>query len=171
MTILPQPLLASLAVSRRSAVKGLGAGLALLGLYVGVIGIAQGPAHALEQLAADAVFVGLMAAGFGTQIALFTELRTVDRRHRSAAAVTVAGTGTSAAAMLACCAHHVVDLLPLLGLSAAAVFLNAFKMPLFLLGIGMSVAGIVVIARQLRRARGACAIVERHTYTAVVPSP
>jgi hypothetical protein len=62
--------------------------------------------------------------------------------------------------MLACCAHHVVDLLPIVGLSAAAVFLNAYKTPLFLLGIGMNLIGIVVIARQLRRARRACAVVD-----------
>jgi hypothetical protein len=60
--------------------------------------------------------------------------------------------------MLACCAHHLVDLLPLVGLSAAAVFLNAYKTPLVLVGIGMNVVGIVVIARQLRRARRACAV-------------
>ena len=43
--------------------------------------------------------------------------------------------------MLACCAHHLVDLLPLVGLSAAAVFLNVYKTPLFLLGITMNVIG------------------------------
>ena len=63
--------------------------------------------------------------------------------------------------MLACCAHHLVDLLPLVGLSAAAVFLNAYKTPLFLVGIGMNLIGIIVIGRQLRKARRACAIVER----------
>ena len=61
--------------------------------------------------------------------------------------------------MLACCAHHLVDLLPLVGLSAAAVFLDAYKTPLFLVGIGMNLVGIVVIGRQLRRARRACAVV------------
>lgn len=104
--------------------------------------------------------MGLIAAGFGTQVALFAELRAVDRPHRAAAAVTVAGTGTSAAAMLACCAHHLVELLPLLGLSGAAVFLNAYKTPLFLAGIGMSLVGILIIARQLQQARRACAIVD-----------
>lgn len=63
--------------------------------------------------------------------------------------------------MLTCCAHHLVDLLPLVGLSAAAVFLNAYKTPLFLVGIGMNVIGIVVIARQLQRARRACAVIKR----------
>lgn len=35
------------------------------------------------------------------------------------------------------------------------------RTPLFLLGIGMNLIGIVVIARQLRLARRACAVVEQ----------
>jgi len=151
----------TLPISERAIGVGVLGAAALLGMYLGIISLAQGVEHALEQLATDAVFVGLIASGFGTQIALFAELRRVDRRHRASAAVTAAGTGTSTAAMLACCAHHLVNLLPLVGLSAAAVFLNAYKTPLFLVGIGMNVVGIVVIARQLQRARRACAVIER----------
>jgi hypothetical protein len=147
-------------ISVRSVGAGLIGGAALLGLYLAIISLAQGVDHAFEQLGADALFVVLIAVGFGTQVALFVELRAIDRHHRAAAAVTVAGTGTSAAAMLACCAHHLVDLLPLVGLSAAAVFLNAYKTPLFLVGIGMNLVGVVMIARQLRRVRGACAVVD-----------
>lgn len=162
MTALATPLPRTSGVGMRSVVVGVVGAVTLLGVYLGIISVAQGPEHALEQLAADAGFVGLIAVGFGIQIALFAELRAVDRHHRAAAAVTAAGTGTSAAAMLACCAHHLVDLLPLLGLSAAAVFLNAYRTPLFLVGIGMNIIAIVVIARQLQRARRACAIVDRH---------
>lgn len=165
MTALARPLPPSLAVGRRSIAMGLAAAVALLGLYLGIISLAQGVDHALAQLAADALFVGLIAAGLGTQVALFTELRAVDRHHRAAAAVTAAGTGTSTAAMLACCAHHLVDVLPLVGLSAAAVFLDAYRTPLFLAGIGMNVMGIVVIARQLQGARRACAMVRATSET------
>lgn len=160
MTAVAQLLRPSLPVAPRSIVTGILGAAALLGVYLAIISLAQGVDHAFEQLASDALFVGLIAAGFGIQIALFAELRAVDRNHRAAAAVTVAGTGTSAAAMLACCAHHLVDLLPLVGLSAAAVFLNAYRTPLFVLGIGMNVVGIIVIGRQLRRARRACAVVD-----------
>ena len=161
MTAIARPLRPAQIIEPRSVVAGVLAAAALLGVYLGIISLAQGVEHAFEQLGTDALFVGLIAAGFGTQIALFVELRSVDRLHRSAAAVTAAGTGTSAAAMLACCAHHLVDLLPLLGLSAAAVFLNAYQTPLFLVSIGMNVIGIAIIARQLRRARRACAVIER----------
>ncbi len=160
MTAIARPVRPTLPIAPRSIAIGLLGAAALLGLYLGIISLAQGAEHALEQLATDAQFVGLIALGFGTQIALFVELRAVDRRHRAATAVTAAGTGTSAAAMLACCAHHLVGLLPLVGLSAAAVFLNTYKTPLFLIGLGMNVIGIVVIARQLRRARRACAVVD-----------
>ena len=160
MTALARPLRAALPVAPRSVVFGLAAAAGLLAIYLAIIGVAQGFEHALWQLAADAPFVGLIAAGFGTQVALFVELRAVDRHHRASAAVAAAGTGTSAAAMLACCAHHIVDLLPIVGLSAAAVFLNEYKTPLFLVGIGMNVIGIVVIVRQLARARRACAVIQ-----------
>jgi hypothetical protein len=160
VTALARPLLPTLPLGPRSVAIGVAGAAALLGVYLGIISFAQGAEHAFAQLAADAPFVGLIAAGFGTQIALFAELRAVDRHHRAAAAVTAAGTGTSAAAMLACCAHHLVDLLPLVGLSAAAVFLNAYKTPLFLVGIGMNFIGIIIIARQLQRARRACAMVD-----------
>ena len=144
----------------RTIAVGALAALALLATDLGIISLAQGPGHAVDQLASDARFVGLISAGFGTQIALFVELRRIDRRHRAGAAVTAASTGTSGAAMLACCAHHVVDLLPLVGLSAAAVFLDAYRTPLLLLGLAMNALGIVVIGRQLRRARRACAIAD-----------
>ena len=160
MTAIARQFRTGLPVGPRSILAGLLGAAALLGVYLGIISFAQGTEHAIQQLATDAGFVGLIAAGFGTQIALFVELRAVDRRHRASAAVTAAGTGTSAAAMLACCAHHLVDLLPIVGLSAAAVFLNAYKNPLFLVGIAMNLIGIIVIARQLRQARRACAVLE-----------
>jgi len=61
-----------------------------------------------------------------------------------------AGGGTSTAAMVACCLHHVADLLPLLGLSAAASFLAAYKIPFMLVGLAMNGVGIVVIVRTIR---------------------
>ncbi len=161
MSAITRPVGSTAQIGLRSVAVGAAAGTALLAAYLVIIGLAQGVGHAFEQLATDAWFIALIAVGFGTQVALFAELRTVDRQHRAGAAVTAAGTGASAAAMLACCAHHVVDLLPLVGLSAAAVFLDAYKTPLFALGIGMSALGIVVIGRQLRRARQACAVIDR----------
>jgi hypothetical protein len=55
--------------------------------------------------------------------------------------------------MLACCAHHLADVLPILGLSAGAVFLNEIKTPLALAGLVMNTGGIVFMLYQIRRMR------------------
>lgn len=144
----------------RSALLGATAGTTLLALYVGAIAVAQGPAHAIEQLLLDAPYVLAVTLGFAVQVSLFSELRRVNGRHRAGAAATAAGTGASTAAMLACCAHHVADLLPLVGLSAAAVLLGELKTPLLILGLATNAIAITLIARELRRARRACAVAD-----------
>ena len=137
---------------------GLAAAGGLLAVYLGVIALAQGWDHATQQLAADGWFVGALTAGFGTQIALFTYVRAL---HAGAsAAATAASTGTSAAAMLACCAHHLVDVLPVVGMAGAAAFLGAYKTELLWLGIAMNLGGIAYMAVQVRTARRmACQVV------------
>ncbi len=139
----------------RSVVAGAAGATALLALYVGLISLAQGFGHAIDQLRTDLPFVLAIAVGFGTQVGLFVELRAVHSRQRASGALTAASAGAGTAAMLACCAHHLVDVLPLLGLSAAAVFLADYRTPLIALSLGMNVLGIVVIGRQLIVARRA----------------
>ena len=67
--------------------------------------------------------------------------------------MTAASAGAGGAAMLACCAHHLVDVLPLVGLSAATVFLNDYRAPLVALSLGMNALGIALLCRQLVSAR------------------
>lgn len=128
---------------------GLLAMLGLLTFYLAIITLAQGWSHALEQLADDGWFFGAIAVGFGTQVALFTHLR-AQHNHAGAAGV-AASTGTSTAAMLACCAHHLADILPIVGLSGAAIFLNAYKTPLLWLGIVMNLAGVAYLGWKIRQ--------------------
>lgn len=138
-----------------SVLAGIAGSAALVGLYLGVVTWAQGPGHALELLWDDRLFVGLISTGFGTQVGLFTYLRLLQRAmERQSVALAGAGTATSTASMLACCAHHVADVLPLVGLSGLAVFLVEFRTPLMLLGIATNLVGITVMLRELRRARG-----------------
>jgi hypothetical protein len=59
----------------------------------------------------------------------------------------------SAAAMVACCAHHAVDVLPLVGLTAAATLLAEYRIPFMLLGLGTTITGIVVMLVILWRER------------------
>lgn len=61
--------------------------------------------------------------------------------------------GTSATAMVACCIHHVTDVLPILGLSAAASFLTRYQRPFMLIGLAMNLIGIGVMLFVLYRER------------------
>ena len=135
----------------RPAAAGLAAALGLLAFYLGIITLAQGWAHAVEQLADDRWFVGVIAAGFGTQVGLFAHLRGL--HARAAAGGVATSTGTSTVAMLACCAHHLAELLPIIGLSGAAIFLNAYKTPLLWLGIAMNLLGVLYLLRQVLQRR------------------
>jgi hypothetical protein len=132
------------------------AALLLAGLYFGVVTVLQSWSHAVELVTADWYFVAAIAAGFGTQVGLFVHIR---RRHkacqtRSSNALTGAGTGTSTVAMLACCAHHATDVLPLIGLSGAAVFLTEYRVPFMILGVASNVFGVAFMLRMLRRQKG-----------------
>lgn len=138
----------------------LGAGLvgmlALLAVYLGIVSVAESPAHALDLFWEDKAFVIPIMLGFGTQVGLFTLLKKglyMPMRAPAAGATTAAGGGMSTVAMVACCAHHVADVLPLIGLTAAATFLANWKIPFMVLGLTMNLIGILVMLREIRKAR------------------
>ena len=152
-------------VALSTAVGLLGA-LALVGVYLGIVTWAQGADHALELLWSDRTFVALISAGFGTQVGLFTDLQLLQRAMaRDSIALAGAGTATSSISMVACCAHHLADALPILGLSGLAVFLVDFRTPLMVLGILTNLVGIAVMLRQLIRIRGGYRLVARGAAT------
>ncbi len=108
----------------------------------------------MELLAEDLWIVGPILLGFGIQVGLFTYLKTViHAAARGTGALAGAGGGTSTAAMVACCAHHVTDVLPLVGLSAAATFLAEYRIPFMLAGLATNLVGIGVISALILRER------------------
>lgn len=142
--------------------------LALVALYLGIVSWAEGADHALQLLWSDRLFVGVISAGFGTQVGLFAYLRLLQRAMaRESVALAGAGTATSSISMVACCAHHLADVLPIVGLSGLAVFLVEFRTPLMLLGIATNLAGIAVMLRQLIRIRGGYRVASRRGAMAV----
>ncbi len=143
---------------RRAAAVGLLAGLALIGLYLAIvrIGSASWP-HAVELLLTDWYFVAAVTTGFGIQIGLFTHLRRLMQRNgsvRSATAMAAGGTATSTTSMVACCLHHLADVLPVIGLSGAAVFFTTYKVPVILFGLATNGLGIGMMVRTIRKHRG-----------------
>lgn len=142
----------------------LGAGIAgmlfLSGVYFGLVSWAEGPEHALQLFWDERWIIIPMILGFGVQAALYTILKKrlfipLSSIGPSGAMMGAGGT-TSTVAMVACCAHHVTDVLPIIGLTVAATFLAEYQTTFMLIGLGTTLAGIifmlVILFRERRKA-------------------
>lgn len=137
----------------------IGAGLLTL-LYFGIVSWAEGWQHAIELFWQDRWIVLPIILGFGVQSALYIVLKKrlflpVESTGPSGA-LTGAGGGMSTVAMVACCAHHVTDVLPILGLTAAAAFLAEYRTVFMLVGLSTTLLGIIfmliILLRERRKA-------------------
>jgi hypothetical protein len=61
------------------------------------------------------------------------------------------GAGASTAGMVACCAHHLADLVPFIGATGLAAFLTGYRVPFMLIGIGINALGVTIAARHLHQ--------------------
>lgn len=132
----------------------------LQGLFVGLIGLSAfyylllflvtGDAkHPLIQFMAFQPWMSLLIIGFGIQMGLFWLLRNgiqfnLQEKNDSKMAASTS-TAVSGMAMVACCVHHVVDLLPVLGLSAAALFLSEYQKQFLIFGVLANLVGIFMM--------------------------
>ena len=143
----------------------LGAGLAgtvfLTALYFAIVSWAESPEHALDLFWQERWIVIPIILGFGVQIGLYTILKKrlfvpLASAGPSGALTGMGGT-TSTVAMVACCAHHVTDVLPIVGLTAAAAFLANYQTLFMLVGLGTTLTGIgvmlFILFRERRKAR------------------
>ncbi len=154
---------------------GILAALAMFGMYVLILTVFQDFSHAMQQAAQDWLWVGLVAAGFGAQIGLYAYLRMLVHAAQAvgAAVATGAGTGTATLGMVACCAHHLTDVAPLValtgasGLSGAIAFLNEWKYPFIALGLAVNTVGILITFRTIRRVRAHWGAIEPRAAEAV----
>ena len=129
---------------------GAAVALVLAAAYAAIVWGASGSLdHLLEQASSDWYLLTPLVIGFGVQVGLVTELRRRHRMQASAAAAGGAGAGASTLGMVACCAHHVADLAPLIGLTGAATFLSAYRLPFIFVGLGVTGIGIIVSGRRL----------------------
>ncbi len=132
-------------------------------IYFGLLARAQGWEYAVSQFLFNRWYILPIWAAFGIQAALYSSLRfrlflPADHTRRTGAWAPFTGMmgangTTSTAAMLACCLHHVADVLPILGVSAAATFLTRYQRPFMVVGLGMNILGILIMLAVLYRER------------------
>ena len=128
--------------------------LGLIGLsafyYLLLFAVTKDPLHPISQFKLFQPWMSLLILGFGIQMGLFWLMRNgvyfnlQDKNDAKMAAGT--STTVSGLAMVACCAHHAVDLLPILGFSAAALFLSEYQEQLLIFGVLANLTGIFMMA-------------------------
>lgn len=137
---------------KRHVLVGAGAAILLLLVYMGIITLAQDLEHALDRTSGLWYWVAALAAGFGTQAGLFSFIRHGLREHRAVATGSVATSGgVSAGSMAACCAHHLSDVLPLLGLSGLAAVLANYQLFFIIAGVLSNAVGITIMLETIQR--------------------
>ena len=102
--------------------------------------------YPLSQLKALNPWISILIVGFGIQSGLFGLIRKGQmlRFHNKQANVSM---GTSSAfsgiSMVACCAHHLADVIPVLGLAGLSLFLTEFQKEFLIVGVGINLIGVI----------------------------
>jgi P-type Cu+ transporter len=136
----------------RPAAFGLIASVLLLAVYFAVLTLLSGWTFAATQFAEFWPFVVTLAAGFGAQIGLYIRLRSVVRHGDRPGAVVAVSGGTSAAAMMSCCTHYLVNIIPVLGATGTLALVAQYQTQFFWLGLVLNAAGVVYVGRKLWQA-------------------
>jgi YHS domain-containing protein len=126
---------------------GLLASAIILSFYFGMLILVSGWQFTLAQFAEWWPYILTLAVGFGIQAGLFVYLRRAVKGAASAKVIAATGT-TSGAAMVSCCSHYLVNLLPVLGATGLVSFVGAYQAELFWFGIASNLAGIAYVGRR-----------------------
>jgi YHS domain-containing protein len=131
-----------------AAGAGLLSSVIALSFYFGALTLVSGWQFTVEQFVDWWPYIVALATGFGIQVGLFVYLRRAVHGAASGKVLVATGT-TSGAAMLACCTHYLVNLLPVLGATGLVSFVGAYQVELFWFGIASNLAGIAFIGRRV----------------------
>ena len=134
--------------SAKPVANGAVGALALLTFFFAVVSLVSGWNFALSQFGSYWYFIVALSAGFGLQIGLYSHLRQAMAAGASGKMLAVSG-GVSGAAMISCCAHYLVNILPIIGVAGVASFIGQYQVEFFWLGLVFNLAGIVYIANRV----------------------
>ena len=124
---------------------GIMAFVLMLAIYFSVVGLISGLDFALEQFAEFRPFIVTLALGFGIQVGLYTYLKNLVGQHGASKKVVAVSGTTSTAAMVSCCAHYLVNILPIVGVTGFLTIVAQYQIELFWVGLAFNAAGILYI--------------------------
>lgn len=123
----------------------------LLLFYFAIVSAISGFKFTLSQFQSYWYFLISLALGFGIQIGLYSYLKQLVKNSSVATSgKTVAVTGTtSTLAMISCCAHYLVNIIPILGIAGALSIIAQYQVEIFWIGLAFNLFGILFIANRI----------------------
>ncbi len=121
----------------------------LLFVYFTILSLVSGWGFAQNQFGRFWYYVVILAGGFGFQIGLYSYLKSIVKHRVSKGVVATTGT-TSTVAMISCCAHYLVNVLPL-GAVGIITIISSYQIQLFWVGMISNLVGIVYLFLQVRK--------------------
>ncbi|MFZ3169995.1 MAG: hypothetical protein WA130_20470 [Candidatus Methanoperedens sp.] len=145
-------------------VFGASAGILVVLFNISIASLAEGSFEKGYQVfLTNGIFVYLIPFAVSVQMGLFRYHRNITTGNIAGSEkMGMAGSATSSLTMVACCLHHVSDILPSIGLIlAASSFLIQYKDAIIIIGLLANVAGSIYIARAIIKDRSIIAKVEK----------
>lgn len=137
---------------KKHVIIGIAAGISLLVLYAITLVLLQSLEHTIDQTRRIWYWLLPLSIGFGIQMGLFSFMRKKLReRRRTETASTAASGAVSGGSMVACCAHHLTEVLPIIGLSSLTIFLGRYQIFFMAIGVIANIIGITVMLDTIQR--------------------
>ena len=133
-----------------STLKGFLVAFLLLIFYFSIVTLISGWDFAQGQFFEYWYFILVLAVGFGIQVALYFYLSDISRQNISTKVLATTGT-TSAAAMISCCSHYLVNILPVIGVAGFITLASQYQVQFFWIGIIANILGIAFIAAKIAK--------------------
>lgn len=139
----------------KSIAYGILASSILLEVYFSTLSLISGWDFAQNQFATYWYFVVSLSVGFGIQVGLYFYLKNIVNLEASLPSgkkgvLGVTGT-TSTIAMISCCAHYLINILPIIGIAGLATFLMQYQIQLFWVGLLFNLGGIAYMVNKIKK--------------------
>ena len=125
------------------------ASVILLGVYFTVLTLVSGWSFAQSQFTNYSHIIISFVLGFGIQIAMYQYIKNLVHSGQGMGKVVGMSGTTSTAAMISCCTHYLVNLVPILGITGLATFVAQYQIKIFWVGLAFNIFGIVFISNKI----------------------
>jgi Cu+-exporting ATPase len=124
----------------------------MMALYFGVLTTVSGWSFTVAQVIQYWYYILPLSVSFAVQVGLFARLREQVTGASGTKTVMAASGATSAAAMVSCCTHYLVNLAPILGVVGLVTFVSQYQVQFFWVGLAFNAIGLAYIGKGLAAA-------------------